>query len=87
MSQRLSNEAFPPAAYGAEGEASGRSGGNFLVLALGSVGVVFGDIGTSPLYALQTALGHLGSAGLAPADVIGVVSLIIWALLIIVTGK
>ena len=31
-------------------------GGNFWILALGSIGVVFGDIGTSPLYALQTAL-------------------------------
>ncbi|MBV9287321.1 MAG: KUP/HAK/KT family potassium transporter, partial [Hyphomicrobiales bacterium] len=87
MSQRLSKEAFPPAAYGGEGEASGRSSGNFLVFALGSVGVVFGDIGTSPLYALGTALGHLAPTGLNPADVIGVVSLIIWALLITVTAK
>jgi KUP system potassium uptake protein len=87
MSQRLSKEAFPTAAYGAEGEIGRRSSGNFLVLALGSVGVVFGDIGTSPLYALQTALGHLAPSGLTPADVIGVVSLIVWALLIIVTAK
>ena len=87
MSQHFSNEAFRPAAYGAEGEASGHSRGNFLVLALGSVGVVFGDIGTSPLYALGTALGHIGPGGRIPADVIGIVSLIIWALLIIVTGK
>ncbi len=36
--------------------------GNFWVLALGSVGVVFGDIGTSPLYALQTALGQFKTA-------------------------
>src|SRR6202042_1234379 len=61
-------------------------GGNFLVLALGSVGVVFGDIGTSPLYALQTALGQFKS-GLGPPEIIGVVSLIIWALLIVVTAK
>ena len=66
--------------------ASTHRGGKFLVLALGSVGVVFGDIGTSPLYALQTAMGQFKS-GLAPHEVIGIVSLIIWALLIVVTAK
>jgi KUP system potassium uptake protein len=63
------------------------AGGKFWVLALGSVGVVFGDIGTSPLYALQTALGQFKDTGLGPVEVIGVVSLIIWALLIVVTAK
>ena len=62
-------------------------GGNFWVLALGSVGVVFGDIGTSPLYALQTALGQFKDTGLGPTEVVGIVSLIIWALLIVVTAK
>jgi KUP system potassium uptake protein len=62
-------------------------GANFWVLALGSVGVVFGDIGTSPLYALQTALGQFKDKGLGAAEVVGIVSLIIWALLIVVTGK
>ncbi len=66
---------------------AGHGGGKFWVLALGSVGVVFGDIGTSPLYALQTALGHFKDSGLGPREVIGTVSLIIWALLIVVTGK
>ena len=56
-------------------------------MALGSIGVVFGDIGTSPLYALQTALGQFKGSGSARLEVIGVVSLIIWALLIVVTGK
>jgi len=62
-------------------------GGRFLILALGSVGVVFGDIGTSPLYALQTALGQFKDQGLHAAEIIGVVSLIVWALLIVVTAK
>src|SRR6204780_579535 len=66
--------------------AVGHKGGNFLVLALGSVGVVFGDIGTSPLYALKTALSQFKS-GLGPPEVIGTVSLIVWALLIVVTAK
>jgi len=63
------------------------STGSFWILGLGSVGVVFGDIGTSPLYALQTALSQFKDAGLGPETVIGVVSLIIWALLIVVTTK
>jgi KUP system potassium uptake protein len=66
---------------------SEHGGGNFWILALGSLGVVFGDIGTSPLYALQTALGQFKDSGLATAEVVGTVSLIVWALLIIVTAK
>jgi KUP system potassium uptake protein len=76
-----------PAAITPGGEAHGRHGGNFWILALGSLGVVFGDIGTSPLYALQTALGQFKNGGLGSHEVIGSVSLIVWALLIIVTAK
>src|SRR5580692_7180851 len=86
MSHPVSNDAVPPPMYGAEGDLT-HSSGRFWVLTLGSIGVVFGDIGTSPLYALQTALGQFKGAALRPADVIGVVSLIIWALLIVVTAK
>ena len=86
MSQPISKDAVPPPIYGAEGDLT-HSSGRFWVLMLGSIGVVFGDIGTSPLYALQTALGQFKGAALRPADVIGVVSLIIWALLIVVTAK
>ena len=58
-----------------------------LALAVGAVGVVFGDIGTSPLYTLRTAF--TGSYGLAltPTNILGVVSVIFWALLIVVTLK
>jgi len=58
-----------------------------LPLALGAIGVVYGDIGTSPLYTLRTAF--TGSYGLAltPANILGVLSVIFWALLIIVTLK
>ncbi len=59
----------------------------FLGLALGSVGVVFGDIGTSPLYALREALAHAAAAGGRREAVLGVVSLVIWALTLIVTIK
>ncbi len=87
MSQRISKEVVPPSTFGAESEAGAHSTDNFWILALGSIGVVFGDIGTSPLYALQTALGQFKASGPATSDVIGVVSLIIWALLIVVTAK
>ena len=59
-------------------------------LAIGSIGVVYGDIGTSPLYALRVAIiaaSGDGHAALTRATVIGVVSLILWALFIIVTLK
>ncbi len=57
----------------------------FWTLALGSVGVVFGDIGTSPLYAFREALGQAG--GVTPDAVMGVVSLAFWALILVVTVK
>lgn len=57
-------------------------------LAIGSIGVVYGDIGTSPLYAFREAANATVARGL-PLDqaVLGVLSLILWALLIIVTLK
>ena len=87
MSEHVSKEAAPPSTHIAEGETHSHSSGRFWILALGSIGVVFGDIGTSPLYALQTALGQFKDSGLRAEEVIGVVSLIVWALLIVVTGK
>ncbi len=61
---------------------------NNLRLALGSIGVVFGDIGTSPLYALREALRHVTeSGGSVSESVYGVVSLLLWALIIVVTLK
>ena len=77
--------AISPAAQEAAGGA--HATGNFWVLALGSVGVVFGDIGTSPLYALQASVALFKDSGLDAAAVIGIVSLIIWALFTTVTAK
>src|SRR6266581_6118131 len=54
-------------------------------LALGSIGVVYGDIGTSPLYAFREAVNASGP--LTRDTVIGVLSLIIWALIVVVTLK
>jgi KUP system potassium uptake protein len=56
-------------------------------LVLGAIGVVFGDIGTSPLYTLRTAFsGHHGLP-LNPDNVMGILSVIFWALMAIVTLK
>ena len=57
------------------------------LLALGSVGVVYGDIGTSPLYAFREALRPIAADGVTRDEVIGLISLMIWALTIIVTLK
>jgi KUP system potassium uptake protein len=61
----------------------------FWALTLGSLGVVYGDIGTSPLYALREAVVAATATGGTPtrAAVLGVLSLILWALILIVTLK
>ena len=56
-------------------------------LIIGAIGVVFGDIGTSPLYAMREALHHSRSGGTAELAVLGVVSLVFWALILVVTLK
>lgn len=60
---------------------------SFLTLAIGSVGVVFGDIGTSPFYAVRESLLHAKSGIPLEDSVIGIISLIIWALILIVSVK
>ncbi len=60
----------------------------FWALTLGSIGVVFGDIGTSPLYAFREAVTHAaGGEPVSRAIVLGVLSLILWSLFIVVTAK
>ncbi|WP_454618453.1 potassium transporter Kup [Bradyrhizobium cenepequi] len=61
---------------------------NFWALTLGSIGVVFGDIGTSPLYAFREAVaGATHGQPVSRIIVLGVLSLILWALFIVVTSK
>ena len=76
-----------PSAAETHGDASHPKAEGFWALALGSVGVVFGDIGTSPLYAMREALAHSRSGGTDELAVFGVVSLVTWALILIVTLK
>ncbi len=56
-------------------------------LTLGALGVVFGDIGTSPLYTLRQCLLESGSGKVVTADVMGLLSLIFWSLTMVVTVK
>src|ERR1700694_1234626 len=78
-----------PETAAANGHGNAHSTAGFKALMLGSIGVVYGDIGTSPLYALREAVvaasGHAGAA--TPQAVLGVLSLILWALIIVVTLK
>ena len=56
-------------------------------LSLAALGVVFGDIGTSPLYTLKTVLGVTGAAHPEPAAILGALSLILWTLIIVTSLK
>src|SRR2546427_5367188 len=59
-----------------------------IVATLGALGVVYGDIGTSPLYALKEAAKAAAHGGpLVPEAILGVVSLILWALILIISIK
>ncbi|KQS03285.1 potassium transport protein Kup [Sphingomonas sp. Leaf357] len=58
-----------------------------IALTIGAIGVVFGDIGTSPLYAFREALGQTAEGGIDPSEILGVLSLALWALILVVTVK
>ena len=60
----------------------------FWALTLGSIGVVFGDIGTSPLYAFREAVHAAAHGGPVTRDIVlGVLSMILWSLFVVVTAK
>lgn len=63
------------------------SGRQLALLALTALGVVYGDIGTSPLYALRESFAGLQGIGPTPENVFGVLSLIFWSLIIVITIK
>lgn len=82
---------LPPAGQGTKAKVLGPDGRPrrsqpVLALMLGAAGVVFGDIGTSPLYSLQTVFSVRHNA-VAPTDqdVLGVISMVVWCLIVIVT--
>ena len=61
--------------------------GTLAMLTVGALGIVYGDIGTSPLYAMDQLFLGRGAETVAPADVLGGVSLVIWTITIIVAIK
>ncbi len=87
----MTSDVVAPAAEStaANGHGETHSTARFTALLIGSIGVVYGDIGTSPLYAFREAVvAASGSAGaVTPQAVLGVLSLIVWALIIVVTLK
>jgi KUP system potassium uptake protein len=64
---------------------AGHAKQNLPVLVLGALGVVYGDIGTSPIYAFREAMAHAGSS--SQNEILGLLSLIVWALTLTVTVK
>ena len=60
---------------------------SFAILSLGALGVVYGDIGTSPLYVMKTVFDKANGLTLNPANLIGIVSLIFWSMMVVVTLK
>jgi KUP system potassium uptake protein len=70
------------------GDAQGKPHSRFWALTIGSVGVVYGDIGTSPLYAFREAVTAATGEGTVTREVVlGVLSMIVWSLIIVVTLK
>ena len=72
-----------PAAHSAAPPA----GPSLAALTVGAIGVVFGDIGTSPLYAFREALGQSAADGIDASEILGVLSLALWTLTLVVSIK
>jgi KUP system potassium uptake protein len=85
----MSGSTAAPTSMTTSGIEEARPKAGFWALALGSIGVVYGDIGTSPLYAVRESVLAAVGAGKAASEpvVLGILSLIVWALIIIVTVK
>jgi KUP system potassium uptake protein len=82
-------QASEPAGSHGDHNGHGKSAG-ILALGIGAIGVVFGDIGTSPLYAFrETFASHHGVPGIQvdPVHIFGVLSLVFWSMMIVVTFK
>jgi KUP system potassium uptake protein len=84
--------ALPSGTYSATNRSPHRSsepptGKRLAVLSLTALGVVYGDIGTSPLYALKECFGHVYGLLPTPENVYGILSLVFWALTLVISGK
>lgn len=68
-------------------ETGKKSKNNFLMLAIGALGIVFGDIGTSPLYTLKECFSPAYGLELTQQNIIGILSMIFWSLFMVVIVK
>jgi KUP system potassium uptake protein len=90
VAESVEAEGLPPAISQAQESTAhheARRGASLLALSVGAAGVVFGDIGTSPLYVMQAAFGTEHGLARTPGDVLGFLSLVTWSLLLVVTAK
>ena len=71
----------------AHADTAGKASGLKLSALLGVLGVVYGDIGTSPLYAFKASMEHFKGHGAEPWEVLGILSMIFWSLVLVVTVK
>src|SRR5579859_6750803 len=85
MQTPASHIASTPSATPAHAGANRRK--STFALTIGALGVVYGDIGTSPLYALDIMFHGRRDAAVAPEQVIGGLSLVIWALTVVIALK
>jgi KUP system potassium uptake protein len=88
LSDDMTDTAQSPAAAPRAADATDEPHAGFWALTVGSIGVVYGDIGTSPLYAFREAVSAATDTGpVLRETVLGVLSLIVWALIVVVTLK
>jgi KUP system potassium uptake protein len=87
MTKQTSSPIAPTASHSDRPSEKAVPHSGMIALALSALGVVFGDIGTSPLYTLRECLLTAGGKRVNPEDVFGILSLMVWALLLVVTIK
>jgi len=85
MFDKRSGRAQAPAGAGDDRGPDGT--GRLLALSVAALGVVYGDIGTSPLYALRECFGSVLGVAPTPANVLGVLSLVFWSLILVISVK
>lgn len=64
-----------------------KQNGNFWMTVLGALGIVYGDIGTSPLYAIRECFHHSHNLPVTPENILGILSMIFWSLIVVISIK
>src|SRR5512132_2715894 len=86
-SAEASGEAASGTAFVGDEHAGQHDARHLRRLAVAAIGVVYGDIGTSPLYTLKECFGEAYGIAITPPNVLGLLSLVLWALILVVTVK